>query len=90
MPNWYAGTPAELLQAGLLTPEHVEQLRRAPGEKCSMRDEYGTRIVLRRMNGGRVRVIYTLSEDRVPARTVATAAGDTVRRLLERFAFSCR
>ena len=89
--SWYAGTPAQLLEAGVLTPELIERAGEIPSNKeCSVTDEFGSRVYLRAMVGGRLRVVYTVSSNNRPsAKRVAEATADTVDQLLARFARSC-
>lgn len=83
--NWYIGTAAELLAAGVIQSYMLERPFNA-SKTLSLHDDIGVRVIIRQCADGRLRVIKSLGGYQRTAKTVEATVGKAVRDLLSRFA----
>ena len=82
--NWYLGTAAQLLAAGVIEPYMLERGYPPCGE-ISTKDEFGTHLTIRRRTDGLLRVVKSINDDIRATKTIEKAVGACVEELLRRF-----
>ena len=82
--NWYLGTAAELLAAGVIEPYMLDRGYPPCGE-ISTKDEFGTHLTIRRRRDGQLRVVKSILDDIRSPKTIEKVVGACVDGMLERF-----